>query len=113
MTFLALALLSYTQTDPSPSTAAAGDRIANWMGRPGAVVADRVLLEDVLVEAGAQVRTAVVDRGARIGRGAQVGAAPAGTRLTDEAIALVGQDSVVGGGARVEAGARLEPGTRV
>lgn len=79
----------------------------------GAVVEDSVLLEDVLVEAGAQVRTAVVDRGARIGRGAQVGAAPAGTRLTDEAIALVGQDSVVGGGARVEAGARLEPGTRV
>lgn len=44
MAFLALALLSYTQTDPSPSTAAAGDRIANWMGRPGAFVADRVLL---------------------------------------------------------------------
>jgi len=42
--FLALALVSYTQTDPSPSTAAAPDQIANWMGAAGAYVADRVLL---------------------------------------------------------------------
>ncbi len=42
--FLALALASYTQTDPSPSTAAAGDAIANWMGASGAFVADRVFL---------------------------------------------------------------------
>lgn len=44
MGFLTLALASYTQTDPSPSTAAAGDQIANWMGGAGAFVADRVLL---------------------------------------------------------------------
>ncbi|MFL0672767.1 MAG: DNA translocase FtsK 4TM domain-containing protein [Erythrobacter sp.] len=44
MGFLGLALVSYTQTDPSPSTAAAGDSIANWMGASGALVADRVLL---------------------------------------------------------------------
>lgn len=44
MGFLALALVSYTQTDPSGSTAAAPDIIANWMGRSGAFVADRVLL---------------------------------------------------------------------
>jgi S-DNA-T family DNA segregation ATPase FtsK/SpoIIIE len=44
MGFLGLALASYTQTDPSPSTAAAGDSIANWMGASGALVADRVLL---------------------------------------------------------------------
>ncbi|MDP4604530.1 MAG: DNA translocase FtsK 4TM domain-containing protein, partial [Erythrobacter sp.] len=44
MTFLALALISYTQTDPSPSTAAAPDQVANWMGASGAWVADRVLL---------------------------------------------------------------------
>jgi S-DNA-T family DNA segregation ATPase FtsK/SpoIIIE len=44
MGFLGLALASYTQTDPSPSTAAAGDSIANWMGASGAFVADRVLL---------------------------------------------------------------------
>ncbi len=42
--FLALSLISYTQTDPSPSTAASLDHVANWMGRTGAFVADRVLL---------------------------------------------------------------------
>ncbi|KPP94817.1 DNA segregation ATPase FtsK/SpoIIIE, S-DNA-T family [Erythrobacter sp. HL-111] len=41
--FLGLALASYTQTDPSPSTAAASDDVANWMGAAGALVADRVL----------------------------------------------------------------------
>jgi S-DNA-T family DNA segregation ATPase FtsK/SpoIIIE len=40
--FLALALLSYTQTDPSVSTAAGGE-VRNWMGRPGAWVAERAL----------------------------------------------------------------------
>ncbi|WAT16949.1 DNA translocase FtsK 4TM domain-containing protein [Aurantiacibacter sp. MUD11] len=40
--FLAIALLSYSQTDPSLSTAA-GDVIDNWMGRPGAYAADLVL----------------------------------------------------------------------
>ena len=40
--FLALALVSYTQTDPSASTAAGGE-VANWMGRPGAWVAERAL----------------------------------------------------------------------
>jgi S-DNA-T family DNA segregation ATPase FtsK/SpoIIIE len=42
--FLALALASYTQTDPSPSTAADPGEVANWMGRAGAWTADRVLL---------------------------------------------------------------------
>ena len=42
--FLALALVSYTQTDPSPSTAADPQQVANWMGTAGAWVADRVLL---------------------------------------------------------------------
>jgi len=41
--FLAAALVSYHQTDPSPSTAAA-DVVANWMGRPGAWAAERVLM---------------------------------------------------------------------
>ena len=44
MVFLALALMSYTQTDPSPSTAADPASVANWMGPGGAWVADRVLL---------------------------------------------------------------------
>jgi len=43
MLFLGLALASYTQTDPSPSTAANPEEVANWMGSWGAWVADRVL----------------------------------------------------------------------
>ena len=43
MLFLGLALASYTQTDPSPSTAADPSQVANWMGRWGAWTADRVL----------------------------------------------------------------------
>ncbi len=42
--FLALALASYTQTDPSPSTAADPATVTNWMGAAGAWAADRVLL---------------------------------------------------------------------
>jgi S-DNA-T family DNA segregation ATPase FtsK/SpoIIIE len=41
--FLALSLASYAQTDPSPSTAAAGTDIGNWMGTSGAWVAERAL----------------------------------------------------------------------
>ena len=43
MVFLGLALASYTQTDPSGSTAASGADIANWMGASGAWAADQVL----------------------------------------------------------------------
>jgi len=42
--FLALSLASYTQTDPSVSTAAADADIANWMGASGAWAAERVFL---------------------------------------------------------------------
>ncbi|MBO9498133.1 MAG: DNA translocase FtsK 4TM domain-containing protein [Novosphingobium sp.] len=42
MAFLALALVSYHQTDPSPSTAAQGPAL-NWMGGTGAWVAERAL----------------------------------------------------------------------
>ncbi len=42
MVFLALALVSYHQTDPSISTAAGGP-IENWMGGSGAWVAERAL----------------------------------------------------------------------
>ena len=43
MLFLALALVSYRQTDPSASTSA-GEEIANWMGPAGAWTADMALL---------------------------------------------------------------------
>ena len=42
MAFLALALVSYTQTDPSASTAAGGP-VLNWMGGAGAWMAERAL----------------------------------------------------------------------
>ncbi|WP_309623730.1 DNA translocase FtsK 4TM domain-containing protein [Novosphingobium sp.] len=42
MVFLALALVSYHQTDPSASTAAGGP-VLNWMGGAGAWVAERAL----------------------------------------------------------------------
>lgn len=41
--FLALALASYTQTDPSGSTAASSESVANWMGAPGAWTSDKIL----------------------------------------------------------------------
>jgi hypothetical protein len=40
--FVALALVSYTQTDPSLSTAAGGE-VRNWMGLAGAYTAERAL----------------------------------------------------------------------
>ena len=43
MIFLGLALASYTQTDPSPSTAANPAEVSNWMGAWGAWASDRVL----------------------------------------------------------------------
>ena len=43
MLFLALAMASYTQTDPSGSTAASGEDVRNWMGASGAWAADKVL----------------------------------------------------------------------
>ena len=42
MVFLALALVSYHQTDPSASTAAGGE-VRNWMGTAGAWAAERAL----------------------------------------------------------------------
>ncbi len=51
MLFLALALVSYHQTDPSFSTAAADGRAANWMGVPGAYAADAVLVAFGVVSA--------------------------------------------------------------
>ncbi len=43
MLFLGLAVASYTQTDPSASTAASGADIRNWMGAPGAWASERLL----------------------------------------------------------------------
>ncbi|MXO91628.1 DNA translocase FtsK [Pontixanthobacter aquaemixtae] len=44
MLFLALSLVSYTQTDASSSTAADAGQISNWMGSSGAWTADMALM---------------------------------------------------------------------
>lgn len=77
----------------------------------GALVEDSVLLGDTVVEAGAHVATAVIDTGARVGRDAQVGRLHSHGAVPDDAIVLVGEDSVIRNGAVVPAGARLEPGS--
>ncbi|MDO5498696.1 MAG: sugar phosphate nucleotidyltransferase [Propionibacteriaceae bacterium] len=77
----------------------------------GAVVADCVLLEDVIVRSGARLASSVVDSGAEIGRGASIGSLHAAGPLGPESIVLVGRDAVISGGAALVPGARLEPGT--
>ncbi len=42
--FLALSLVSYTSTDPSPSTAAGVQDVGNWLGLAGAWLSDRALM---------------------------------------------------------------------
>lgn len=101
-----------------PRSRVRGRVVRSVLGRgvevqPDAVVEDSVLLDGVVVEHGARVHTAVVDTGTTIGRDAVVGAAPAGSRLTDDTVTLVGQDCRIGRGAVVDPGARLEPGTTV
>lgn len=75
----------------------------------GAHVVDSVLLEGVHIGAGARVHSSIIDRHARVGREATVGAPPASTRLTDEAIVVVGQGATLAGGAELQPGERVEP----
>jgi glucose-1-phosphate adenylyltransferase len=76
----------------------------------GAVVRDSVLFDGTVVEAGARVDLAIVDRDCVVERGSGVGEEGADPADPD-AIVLVGRGSRVTPGARVPAGARLEPGT--
>jgi glucose-1-phosphate adenylyltransferase len=77
----------------------------------GAVVEDCVLFEDVVVEAGARVGTAVVDSGTVVARDAEVGEVSRRRSPRPEEITLVGRDSRIRRRAVLPAGARLEPGT--
>ena len=77
----------------------------------GAVVEDSVIFAQVDIEAGAQVRAAVVDSGSTIGGGARIGATPPGNRIGDDRLVLVGKDSRIGRDVVIEPGTRLEPGT--
>jgi glucose-1-phosphate adenylyltransferase len=74
-------------------------------------VVDSVLFHDVVVESDATVITTVVDEASVIGRGATVGAEPAGDSAEDDEVVLVGQECRIGAGTTVPAGGRLEPGT--
>lgn len=77
----------------------------------GAVVEDSVVFADTVIEAGAEVRGAIVDARSTIGRDARVGETPPGNRIGDDRLVLVGQESRIRRGVVVEPGARLEPGT--
>ena len=69
-----------------------------------------MVFADCVIEAGAVVSRAIVDKHCRIGEGARVGADDADLDDSD-AIALVGKQSTVEAGEVVPAGARLEPGS--
>ncbi len=76
----------------------------------GACVQDAVVFADCVIEAGAVVARAIVDKHCRDRSGARVGADDADLDDSD-AIALVGKQSTVEAGEVVPAGARLEPGS--
>lgn len=73
---------------------------------PGAEVVDSVVMTDVVIERGARVECAILDKHARVGEGARIGG---GETLADPelewlaGLTLVGKDSVVPNGARVGA----------
>jgi glucose-1-phosphate adenylyltransferase len=72
----------------------------------GATVADSVVLHDVVIRENADVQFAIIDRAAEIGKGATIGAAPAGEPTTEDLV-------LVGTGAKVDGRRRLAPGERV
>ncbi len=100
----------------SPGCDVAGEVSGSVLGpgvvvEKGARVTDSVIFDDVVIRAGAVVRTAIVDEGTEVRRTARVGAVPVARLARDEDIVLVGRGSVVE--SPVGAGARLEPGTTV
>jgi glucose-1-phosphate adenylyltransferase len=100
----------------SPGCDVAGEVSGSVLGpgvvvEKGARVADSVILDEVVIRAGAVVQTAIVDEGSELRRTARVGAVPAARLARDEDLVLIGRGSVVD--APVCAGARLEPGTTV
>ncbi len=95
----------------------AGTVVDSVLGRgviveEGARVSNSVVLHDSVIEGGAAVETAIIDAGARIGRGATVGAPPPpddgeGTGISPEHITLVGVNASVAPNAMVERGSRV------
>ena len=69
----------------------------------GAVVSDSVILEDVVIEAGAEVRYAIIDSGTYIGKNCKIGEV-----VTDiSKVVVVGADITVPDGKVVKAGAMI------
>ncbi len=67
----------------------------------GAVIEDSVVMDNVVIEAGATVKYAILDSGVCVGENATVGA----DKATAAGVAVVGADLVVPAGGSVEAGA--------
>jgi glucose-1-phosphate adenylyltransferase len=70
----------------------------------GAEVRDAVILHDATIRAGARIENAIVDEGVEIGSDATVGGSPGEATL-------VGRRARVARGARLAAGERIEPGS--
>ncbi len=69
----------------------------------GAVVCDSVILDDVVIEAGSEVRYAIIDSGTRIGKNCRIG-----ENITDiSKVSVVGADICVADGCVVGAGAMI------
>jgi len=71
---------------------------------PGAEVVDSVVMADTVIESGARVRGAILDKYARIGRDARVGfGEPLDRRDLDwlEGLTLIGKDAIVPDGASI------------
>ena len=68
----------------------------------GAVVEDSILFDRVVVEPGAEVRRAILDKGVRVLSGARVGCDPDEDRargfvVSEDEVTCVTKDAVVGG----------------
>lgn len=100
----------------SPGADIAGTVVGSIIGpgvrvAKGSVVEDSVVFAQTVVEAGAEVRGAILDSRCTIARGARVGETPPGSRIGDDRLVLVGRDSRVARNSVVAPGARLEPGS--
>jgi glucose-1-phosphate adenylyltransferase len=73
---------------------------------PGAVIRESVVLTDAVIEAGAIVERTIVDKRARIGENARVGAIQIGVQPL---ITLLGKNSRIAPGLRIEPGAVIGP----
>ncbi|MDQ3539412.1 MAG: glucose-1-phosphate adenylyltransferase, partial [Chloroflexota bacterium] len=72
-----------------------------------------ILLQDVIVRAGATVQFAIVDERVEVGVDAKVGEKPRGELPTTEELVLIGANAKVAKAAVVKRGERIEPAAKV